>query len=153
MLNEFKAFVLRSSAVDLAVGIVIGLAVVGLIQSLVENVFTPLLTAFADGETVSFAELSLTVGSSEIAYGEVVNAFMSLAIVAATVFFAVVRPIAKLRERDAQRVGTTKPCPACLSTIPLAASRCPFCTSEQAPDDAPDPAARRPRDTDSVDAA
>lgn len=127
MLTEFKDFLLRSSALDLAVGIVIGLAAVALIQSIVGNLVTPLFSAPG---SINFADLELEVGGGAIRYGALVNDIISFIVVAMSVFFFVVRPKARILDR-LQGNETSKPCDACLSKIPAAATRCPFCTSEQ----------------------
>lgn len=129
LVREFRTFVLRGSAVDLAVGVVIGAAFNEVVQLLVKNILTPLVSI--PGK-VNFASYSFSIRGHGFKYGEVVNAVISLLLVAVAVFFFVVRPMNKLRER--RKAGepepeTTRDCPECLSKIPAAAKRCAFCTS------------------------
>ncbi len=130
MLDEFKAFILRGRVVDLAVGIVIGVAFAGLVNSLVANIVTPAITI--PGE-VDFSELKVKVGGGTFRYGAFLNDLLSFAIIAAAVFFFVVRPLNALNARREANgeAGETKQCDMCLSTIPEAAKRCAFCTSDQ----------------------
>ncbi len=128
MLEEFKGFILRGRVVDLAVGIVVGVAFAGLVNSLVANLLTPLLAIPGD---VDFQELAFTINKSKFRYGLFVNDALSFLIVAASVFFLVVRPINTLNAKASGGKGPTKVCGECLSTIPEPARRCAFCTSEQ----------------------
>lgn len=129
MLEEFKSFITRGRVVDLAVGIVIGVAFASLVKSLVANVVTPLITI--PGE-VDFSNLEFTIGGGKFRYGEFLNDLISFLVIAGAVFVGVVRPLGRLSAKaDAERAEATKTCAQCLSTIPAAASRCAFCTSEQ----------------------
>jgi large conductance mechanosensitive channel len=130
LLKEFQSFVLRGNVVDLAVGVVIGAAFGAVITSLVENVLTPLTGIF---RVPDFKSLAVDVGTSSISYGLFLNAVISFLLVAAAIFFLVVKPLNKLmarRKTEPEIASTTRNCPACLSAIPRAASRCAFCTSE-----------------------
>jgi large conductance mechanosensitive channel len=131
MLKEFKSFILRGNAVDLAVGVVIGAAFGTVVNSVVTNLLTPLTTI--PGKT-NFEELSFIVSGSEFKYGLVINAIISLILIGAAVFFLVVRPLNHLEERRSrtqpEELPTTRPCPECLSEIPREARRCAHCTSE-----------------------
>ena len=129
MLQDFKAFILRGNVVDLAVGVVIGVAFAGVVGSFVTNLLTPLIAI--PGE-VDFSGLQATIGGGTFRYGQFLNDLISFVLIAAAVFFAVVRPMAALQARRAPAAeANTKECPRCLSTIPLAATRCAFCTSDQ----------------------
>ena len=130
MLKDFKAFILRGSVVDLAVGIVIGAAFGAVVSSFVKNLLTPLITI--PGK-VNFASLHATVRHSVFFYGQFLNDVISFVIIAAAVFYFVVRPVNSLMARRRTDVDTdslTRPCPECLSAIPVQARRCAFCTSE-----------------------
>ena len=135
MLKDFKAFILRGNVIDLAIGVAIGAAFVAVITSFTENLLTPLLAI--PGDTVSFSEFSFSVSGSEFRYGAVIDALISFLIVAATIFFLIVRPVNALMARRSPGrdvESTTRDCPECLSTIPVGARRCAFCTAEVAAD-------------------
>jgi large conductance mechanosensitive channel len=116
--------------VDLAVGIVIGAAFTAIVNSLVADVLTRIIGILFSAD---FSTLSLTINDSTITYGNFLNALISFVLVAAALFFFVVKPMNVL-ERRRQAAGaeepTTKTCPECASKIPLAARRCPRCTTE-----------------------
>ena len=131
MFKEFRKFVLRGNVVDLAVGIVIGAAFTTVVNAVVNNLITPLISVVYGGHTFSKAVFHLR--GNEFAYGAVINALVTFLIVAAVVFFFVVQPINKLNEitmrnKDTEE-ETTKKCPHCLSVVPKEATRCKFCTS------------------------
>jgi large conductance mechanosensitive channel len=131
MLREFRAFVLRGNLVDLAVAVVIGTSFAAVVNAVVKDLVTPLIAAI--GGQPDFGALAFTINGSRFAYGDFLNALLTFMLVAAVVFFLVVRPVnalmAALRtEPDVE--SETRPCPQCLSQIPRAAGRCAFCTSE-----------------------
>jgi large conductance mechanosensitive channel len=135
ILKEFRAFILRGNLVDLAIAIVIGTAFTALVTALVRDFITPLITAIVGGDHL-FGTLTFTINGSVFPYGDFINAALTFLIVAAVVFFAVVKPVnllmARLRtEPDVD--SPTRGCPECLSQIPVAARRCAFCTSEVTP--------------------
>jgi len=128
--GEFRQFVLRGNVVDLAVAVVVGGAFGAVVASLVEDLVTPLLAALV-GEP-DFAALTVTLNESVFRYGEFLNALVAFLLVAAVLFFLVVRPVNALLERfrpEPSVVDATRPCPECLSAIPRAARRCSFCTA------------------------
>ena len=130
MLKDFKAFVLRGNVVDLAVGVVIGAAFGAVVTAFVANILTPLISI--PGKT-DFSQLQFTVGGGVFKYGLFINALISFVLVAAGVFFGVVRPVNALMSRrrtEPDVTSTTKQCPECLSSIPKDARRCAFCTSQ-----------------------
>lgn len=130
-MSGFKKFILRGNVVDLAVAVVIGAAFGLVVQALVKSFITPLIGAF--GGVPDFSALAFTVNGSRFAIGEFINALLSFVILAAVVYFFVVLPVEKLMERykSDEPVGPQqRECPYCLSKIPLAASRCAFCTQE-----------------------
>jgi large conductance mechanosensitive channel len=134
ILKEFRAFILRGNLVDLAIAVVIGAAFTAVVNALVRDLITPLIAAIF-GEP-DFGTLSFTINGSQFAYGDFFNAALTFLIVAAVVFFLVVKPVNLLmaRMRTEPDVETpTRGCPECLSQIPVAASRCAFCTSEVPP--------------------
>lgn len=129
MLREFKQFLLRGNAVDLAVGVVIGAAFGTVVTSLVNDFLTPLIGAIA--KIPDFENLSFTLNNSHFMYGHFINALISFLLVATAIFFFVIKPInfliAKSR-REAPADPTTKKCKECLSEIPIEARRCSHCT-------------------------
>jgi large conductance mechanosensitive channel len=131
MLREFRAFVLRGNLVDLAVAVVIGTSFAAVVNAVVKDLITPLIAAI--GGQPDFGNLAFTINGSRFAYGDFLNTLLSFLLVAAVVFFLVVRPVnalmAALRtEPDVE--SETRPCPECLSQIPRAADRCAFCTAQ-----------------------
>jgi large conductance mechanosensitive channel len=129
MFKEFRKFILRGNVVDLAVGVIIGAAFNGVVQSLVSMV-TQLLPSSGG----KFANSHFFIFGKDIVYGSFVTALISFLLVAIVVFFLVVQPINKLtevtmRNKDTEE-PTTKKCPYCLSVIPKEATRCKFCTSK-----------------------
>jgi large conductance mechanosensitive channel len=112
-MKDFREFLLRGNLVDTAVGIVIGLAFAAVVTALVADLITPLIAAIG--------------GQSD--------ALIALAVIAAVIFFLVVKPVNALMKRYKAEppVGeAVRQCPHCLSEIPIAASRCAFCTQEVA---------------------
>ena len=131
MLKEFREFILRGNLVDLAVAVVIGTAFAAVVTALVSSLITPLIAAL--GGEPDFSELAFTINGSEFAYGVFVNALLTFLIIAAVVFFLVIKPVNALlaRLRPEPKVDTpTRECPECLSDIPSAARRCAFCTAQ-----------------------
>ena len=131
-MKDFRAFILRGNVVDLAIGVLIGAAFGAVINSLVTDVLTPLTGIFG---TADFSALKFDVGRSTIKYGNFLNAVISFLVIGASIFFMVVKPINKLMDRrrtEPEVESTTKDCPYCLSSIPIRATRCAFCTSEVA---------------------
>lgn len=131
MLKDFKAFLLRGSVVDLAVAVVIGAAFGAVVTSFVANLLTPLI---AIPGTTDFSALRFTVGGGTFYYGKFLNDLLAFLLIAAAIFFFVVKPINALmarRKTEPDVDSTTKDCPECLSSIPSAARRCAFCTAGQ----------------------
>lgn len=131
MLTGFKKFITRGNVVDLAIGVVIGAAFNGVVNSLVKDVITPLIGAIA--RTPDFSALSFTVRGSVFMYGDLINAVISFLLVSAAVYYVVVLPMNALTNRikrgEESVDPTEKDCSECLSKIPLKAKRCAFCTS------------------------
>lgn len=130
-MKDFKEFLLRGNLVDMAVGIVIGLAFAAVVTALVADLVTPLIAAI--GGQPDFSGLKFRINGSQFLYGAFLNALITFVVIAAVVFFLVVKPVNALmaRRKTAPPVDeTVKKCPHCLSDIPVAASRCAFCTAE-----------------------
>ena len=148
MLQDFRAFITRGNVIDMAVGIIIGIAFGAVVNSLVKDVISPpiglalgnvdfnnlfviLKEGLTPGPYASLAEAQ-AAGAVTINYGVFINAIVNLLIIAAAVFFLIVRPVARMRARKEVEAPapTTKDCPYCFTAIPIKASRCPNCTSE-----------------------
>lgn len=130
MLRDFKTFLLRGNVVDLAVAVVVGAALLAVVQALVADLVTPLIAAI--GGQPDFGALNFTVNGSQFTYGHFLNAVISFVIVALVVFFFIVMPVNALIARSRKEPPadpTTRKCPECLSEIPLAAKRCMHCTA------------------------
>jgi len=132
-MKGFREFILRGNLVDLAVAVVVGAAFGAVIAALVADLVTPLIAAVA-GEP-DFGRLSFTINESEFRYGDFLNALLTFLIVAAVVYFLVLKPVAALIERLVAKppVAPQRECPECLSDIPAAARRCAFCTAQVEP--------------------
>jgi large conductance mechanosensitive channel len=129
--KDFRQFILRGNLVDLAVAVVIGAAFGAVVTAFVTDLVTPLIAAI--GGKQDFSRLAFTINGSRFLYGAFLNALISFLVIALVVFFLVIKPVnalmARLRpERPVEQ--TTRPCPECLSDIPVAARRCSFCTSQ-----------------------
>ena len=141
--EDFKSFALKDNVISMAIGVVIGAAFKDLINSLVNNVFTPpigFLTAKLD-----FSKLFITLGKTQyktleeakaanavvIQYGLVLNTLIAF-LITALVLYLVSKAVSKAtqKEKEAKIVKKTKKCHYCMSEINIKAKRCPFCTSE-----------------------
>ena len=133
MLGEFKAFILRGNVVDLAVAVVLGAAFGAVVTAFVSDIITPILGAI--GGKQDFSALTFTINGSVFFYGAFLNAVIAFLFIAAAIFFFVVKPLNHLQARRAGEAGppTTRPCPECLSEIPVTATRCSQCTMQVAP--------------------
>ena len=147
MLKEFREFALRGNVVDMAVGIVIGAAFGGIVQSLVADIIMPPVGLFLGKMDFSSLFLVLRAGATpgpyatpaaakaagavSLNYGVFANTVISFLIVAFAVFL-LIRSINRARRQQEAPPAepTTKSCPRCLSAIPLKATRCAYCTSE-----------------------
>jgi large conductance mechanosensitive channel len=128
--RDFREFLLRGNLVDMAVGIVIGLAFAAVITAFVADIITPIIAAI--GGQPNFNDLTFTINKSHFLYGSFLNAVLSFVLIAAAVFYLVIKPVNALMERRKTEPpvdATTRPCPECLSDIPVTARRCAFCTA------------------------
>ena len=131
-MKGFRDFISRGNLIELAVAVVIGTAFTAVVTAVVKDLITPLITAI--GGQPNFDGLTFKLHGSTFQYGAFINALISFLIIAAVVYFLIVTPLAKVTARFNRQVEvTTRECPQCLSTIPLAASRCMYCTSEVTP--------------------
>ena len=130
-MKDFRTFLLRGNVVDLAVGIIIGAAFTAVVTALVKDMITPLIAAFFGKP--HFEALDFTVNGSHFLFGDFLNAVIGFVIIAAVVFFLIVKPINALeaRHRKSEPADPTiKKCPYCLTDINSLATRCPQCTSD-----------------------
>ena len=98
VLAEFREFVLRGNLVDLAIAVVLGAAFGALVTSLVANLVTPLIAAI--GGKPDFSQLAFTINGSRFGYGAFLNALLAFLVIAAVIFFLVVKPVNALLERN-----------------------------------------------------
>jgi len=144
VLKEFKEFAMRGNVVDLAVGVIIGAAFGKIVASLVEDMIMPpigrllghvdfsgLFINLSDKsyETLAAAKAA---GASTLNYGIFVNSVINFLIVAFAVFMVVQQVSRWTKKPEAPAAPTTKDCPQCAMTIPLAAKRCGHCTAQLA---------------------
>ena len=131
-MGGFRNFLLRGNIVDLAVAVVVGVAFSAIVTALVADLITPLIAAI--GGEPDFSRLTFMINHSTFRYGAFVNALIAFVIIAAVVYFLVIIPVSRLlalAQRDQE--ATKRECPECLSSIPLAARRCMYCTAEVGP--------------------
>jgi large conductance mechanosensitive channel len=130
MFQGFKQFILKGNAVDLAVGIVIGVSFGSVVTALVKDIITPIIGAF--GGMPDFSSISFTINHSKFMIGDFINTVLSFLINATVMYFFVVYPMNKLiatTKKNKPVDQTLKKCPECTSVISIDAKRCPFCTS------------------------
>ena len=147
MLKEFKEFALKGSVLDLAIGIIIGGVFTPIVKSLVDDMIMPLLglvlgkvdftslyillRAGTTPAPYATLEAAKAAGAVTINYGIFINTIVTFVLVAFAVFM-LVRLINRWRREPAPPEPTTKACPYCVTEIPIAATRCPACTSDLA---------------------
>jgi large conductance mechanosensitive channel len=134
LIKEFKQFLLRGNVVDLAVAVVIGAAFGAVVSALVKDLITPLIAAIFGKQ--DFSALHFIFNKSTFTYGHFINAAVAFIMIAAVVFFLIIKPINSLIARSRKQPPvdpTTRKCPECLSEIPIEARRCAHCTSQVPP--------------------
>ena len=141
MFKEFKEFAVKGNVIDLAVGIIMGIAFGAIISSLVNDIIMPPIGLLLGN--IDFANLFINLsgtaypslkaakdaGAATINYGVFINTVLNFIIVALVVF-VLVRQINRLKKEPAPAAPNTKECKYCLSSIPIKATRCPHCTSQ-----------------------
>ncbi len=131
-MTGFKGFLLRGNLIDLGLAVVIGVAFNALVQALIKDLITPLIAAL--GGQHNFADMSFSLNSSTFEYGSFINSVVAFLVIVAVVYYLVVAPAGRLASLAERRAANTeRPCPECLSEIPLAASRCRYCTATVTP--------------------
>jgi large conductance mechanosensitive channel len=143
MLKEFREFIARGNVIDMAVGIIIGVAFGKIVTSLVGDIIMPPI-GLAFG-SVDFGSLFIPLkgsyptiaaakaaGAATINYGLFLNSIIEFLIIAFAVFI-VVKAVNRLRRKPEEKPADTTECPYCCSKIPIKATRCPACTSQLEP--------------------
>jgi large conductance mechanosensitive channel len=128
--KDFRDFVLRGNVIDLAVGVIIGGAFSAIVGALVKDIITPFVGMFGK---VDLSGYNATINGAKFGFGDFLNSVVSFLILAFVVFFFIVKPVnhlMSLRKTDTAADPITRECPFCLSSVPSAATRCAFCTSE-----------------------
>lgn len=132
-LDEFKKFISRGNVVDMAVGVIIGSSFTAIVNSLVNDIFLPLIGLITGGNDI--AGLTFTFGSATVAYGAFLSAIINFLLIALVVF-SMVKLLNTAKDKmmkkpeETPAAPTTKKCPYCMSEIDIHATRCPHCTSE-----------------------
>jgi len=130
MLKGFREFILKGNVVDMAVGVVMGVAFGNVVSAAVKGLVTPLIGAL--GGTPDFSRFTFTVNGSQFMIGDFINSLISFLSVAVVVYFVVIVPMNKIVNKmksGKTEDPTEKACSECLSLIPIAAKRCKFCSS------------------------
>lgn len=113
MINGFKEFILRGNVIDLAVAVVIGAAFTAVVNSIVENLFNPIISALFNAESLNKALPvvipTMSGGSSTIHFGAIIGAIINFLIIAAVVYFVFVLPINTLKKRADALLAKNKP--------------------------------------------
>lgn len=130
MLKGFKEFILKGNVVDMAVGVVIGVAFGNVVTAMVKDLVTPLIGVV--GGTHDFSGLVFTINNSQFMIGDFLNALISFLSISAVIYFGVVVPMNKIvKKMNSGKTSdpTEKACSECLSLIPIAAKKCKYCAS------------------------
>ena len=128
----FKNFIMRGNLVQLAVAVVIGTLFGALVRQFVSSFVDPLLSLV--GGTPDLGGLTFKVGKATFTYGQFLTEALTFLIAALVVYYVMVMPVSRLLQLlDRNQAATTRDCPECTMSIPIAARRCPQCTAEIAP--------------------
>lgn len=131
-MTGFKNFIMRGNLVELAVAVVIGTQFSNLVKQFVSSFVSPLLSLI--GGTPDFGNLVFKVGQATFTCGQFLTEVLTFGISALVVYFVLVMPVSHLLQMlERNRAATTRDCPECSMSIPVAARRCPQCTAEIAP--------------------
>jgi len=132
--EEFGKFIARGNLVQLAVAFVMGAAFATLVAALVADIITPLIGVAG---RFDFSSWNTSVNGSVFQQGAFLNSLISFITIALVVFFLIALPYQRYTDRKAAKAAaaapSTRACPECLSTIPIGAKRCSFCTSTVPP--------------------
>jgi large conductance mechanosensitive channel len=133
LIKEFKAFALRGNMVDLAIGVIIGIAFGKVVSSLVSDVIMPPLGLLVGGidfssHGITLKEATATQGAIVLKYGVFLNAVVDFLIIAVVIFF-VIKAMNRLSGQKPPKAPSTIECPECLMVIPKGAKKCCHCCS------------------------
>jgi large conductance mechanosensitive channel len=133
-MSGFKNFIMRGNLVQLAVAVVIGTQFTNLVNQFVTSFINPLLSLI--GGPANFDNLAYHHGKAAFTYGAFLTKVLTFLISAVVVYFVLVLPISRLLQLlDRNKASTSRDCPECTMSIPIAASRCPECTAQIVPGD------------------
>ena len=135
--EEFKKFISRGNVMDMAVGVIIGGAFTAIMNSLVNDIFMPLLSLITGGFDIAGMSVSFGVGdnAATLNYGAFLSAVINFLLIA-LVIFCIIKAMNTAKDKMLKKqeeeapAPTTKKCPYCMSEIDIQATRCPHCTSE-----------------------
>jgi len=128
----FKNFIMRGNLIELAVAVVIGTQFSNLVKQFVSSFVNPLISLA--GGTPDFGKFSFTVGRATFTYGQFLTEALTFLISALVVYYAMVLPVSRLLKLfERNQAATTRDCPECTMSIPVAAQRCPECTAQITP--------------------
>ena len=135
--EEFKKFISRGNVMDMAVGVIIGGAFTAIVNSLVNDIFMPVLSLITGGFDIAGMSVSFGVGdnAATLNYGAFLSAVINFLLIA-LVIFCIIKAMNTAKDKMLKKpeeeapVPTTKKCPYCMSEIDIQATRCPHCTSE-----------------------
>ena len=134
--EEFKKFISRGNVMDMAVGVIIGGAFTAIVNSLVNDIFMPLLSLITGGFDIAGMSVSFGVGdnAATLNYGAFLSAVINFLLIA-LVIFCIIKAMNTAKDKmlskpEESKTPTTKKCPYCMSEIDIQATRCPHCTSE-----------------------
>ncbi len=139
--KEFKEFAVKGNMMDLAVGMIIGSAFTSIVNSLVNDIFMPVISIFTgkldfsnlfvslDGNHYPTLAAAQEAGAATLSYGNFISGLINFLIMAFVVFL-IVKALNKLKREEPKAAPATKKCPYCLGEMALEATRCPHCTSQ-----------------------
>lgn len=128
--EEFKAFAFRGNVMDLAIGVIIGAAFQGIVNSLVNDIISPVIGLVANTD---MSDMCVTIGDVSVMYGSFLTAVINFLIMV-FIIFTMMKGINKLmsigKKEEKEAAPETKKCPKCMSEIHVKAVKCPHCTSD-----------------------
>ena len=135
--EEFKKFISRGNVMDMAVGVIIGGAFTAIVNSLVNDIFMPVLSLITGGFDIAGMSVSFGVGdnAATLNYGAFLSAVINFLLIA-LVIFCIIKAMNTAKDKmirkaeEEPKAPTTRKCPYCMSEIDIQATRCPHCTSE-----------------------